>query len=318
MVEYKEIEPEESTFKSLVVDLTHRCNMRCANCYIPNRNIPDMDKYKLFEFIKRLPKKTFIRLIGAEATMREDLPEIIKFVKAHGHHPSLTTNGLKLADYNYVKLLMGSGLRMFCLSMNGADEDSVYKKIDNGRYAEKKVQALNNLFACKAFIDVGCIIAKDINENTVSRLVNLIVRIAKENGRKFYGGLVPTIRFKSIGHIGRYMSGHSYRMSDLVQVISSQLGIRKDEVFSNPCVSGSNLTILKREKTDFNFFLDKRDTSFAVRYPTELGPMYIRIIDWEVDSNGVPDAGNLNRGRITQNWKVAPFFEHLKSNEFGY
>ena len=85
-----------------MVDLTHRCNMECANCYIPNRNIPDMNKSKLYNLISRLPNRTFIRLIGAEATMRDDLFEIISKVKEMGHRVSLTTNGLKLGREEYV------------------------------------------------------------------------------------------------------------------------------------------------------------------------------------------------------------------------
>ena len=42
---YYELLPEKNTFSNIVVDLTHRCNMECANCYIPNRDIPDFEKH---------------------------------------------------------------------------------------------------------------------------------------------------------------------------------------------------------------------------------------------------------------------------------
>ena len=41
-------------------------------------------------------------------------------------------------------------------------------------------------------------------------------------------------------------------------------------------------------------------------------------MDWQVDDDGVPDRGNERRGRITQDFKTAPHFEHAKDNEFGY
>ena len=50
---------------------------------------------------------------------------------------------------------------------------------------------------------------------------------------------------------------------------------------------------------------------------TDLGTIY-HTGDWKIDENGVPDSGNELRGRITQDWKTAPFFEHVKDNEFGY
>lgn len=52
---YFELQPEENTFLNIVVDLTHKCNMECANCYIPNRDIPDLDKDRLEDFCQDFP-----------------------------------------------------------------------------------------------------------------------------------------------------------------------------------------------------------------------------------------------------------------------
>ena len=57
---YYEIEPENNIFQDVVIDVTHRCNMSCKNCYIPNREIPDMDKDKMLEAIKKFPKRNEI------------------------------------------------------------------------------------------------------------------------------------------------------------------------------------------------------------------------------------------------------------------
>ena len=43
ILNYYEQEPENNTFSDVVIDVTHRCNMNCKNCYIPNRDVPDMD-----------------------------------------------------------------------------------------------------------------------------------------------------------------------------------------------------------------------------------------------------------------------------------
>ena len=39
---YYELEPENNTFTDVTADVTHQCNMTCSNCYIPNRDIPDI------------------------------------------------------------------------------------------------------------------------------------------------------------------------------------------------------------------------------------------------------------------------------------
>ena len=45
---YYEQEPEDNTFQDIFVDITHRCNMECKNCYLPTRTPPDMqlEKFK--------------------------------------------------------------------------------------------------------------------------------------------------------------------------------------------------------------------------------------------------------------------------------
>jgi uncharacterized radical SAM superfamily Fe-S cluster-containing enzyme len=83
---------------------------------------------KMLEAISKFPKRTMIRIIGAEPTMRKDLPEMISRIKKTGNRCTLLTNGLRLSKDNYVKKLKQHGLRHCYLSMNGADNDDYYEK----------------------------------------------------------------------------------------------------------------------------------------------------------------------------------------------
>jgi len=65
---------EQSPFDIVFVDVTHRCNMACANCYIPNRDVPDLDAEWILRMLARLPPRRNIQLVGAEPTLRSDLP----------------------------------------------------------------------------------------------------------------------------------------------------------------------------------------------------------------------------------------------------
>lgn len=283
------VEPENNTFPILVADITHRCNMACANCYIPNRDIPDMDVGRLYAFLRRLPNRTIIRLIGAEPTMRKDLPDIIRGVKRCGHHVSLTTNGLKLASIKYLNSLRG--LSMVCISMNGAADPTVYEIMDGGReYAGIKVEALKNCMRRNILINTGTIIANGVNEQTVREQVDLFRRCASETG--YAPKVKPLLRFKSVGKIGRNM-GRSLTMGELSAVLLSSV----DEVKRSQVAPPNHGRVC-------NIY--------------ELPDMYIRLVDWNVDRRGVPDAGSKMRGRITDDWKCAPFFENVKKNEFGY
>lgn len=309
---YYELEPEENTFSNVVVDLTHRCQMTCANCYIPNRDIPDLDKEKLYEFLNKLPFRTYIRLIGAEPTMREDIFEIISTVKKLGHRPSLTTNGLKLAQKDYVKKLKDSGLRLLLHSMNGADDDEMYKELDNGKWATVKVRALENIFAERLPVNTGTIIAKGVNEITFARQPELFAQKAIEAGINFdstppYNRIKPVLRIKSVGAIGRYMKDVSYTMEELKDMAVIFLNIKREKIFET--TSG----LVKNEPSQWE---PMRSAMFE--YKSLAGTFFIRLIDWQNNDDGVIDHDNPNRGRLTQDFKVAPFFEHVKRNEFGY
>jgi len=286
--------------------------MTCANCYIPNRDIPDLDKEKLYEFLNKLPFRTYIRLIGAEPTMREDIFEIISTVKKLGHRPSLTTNGLKLAQKDYVKKLKKAGLRLLLHSMNGADDDEMYKKLDDGKWATVKVRALENIFAERLPVNTGTIIAKGVNEVTFARQPELFAQKAIEAGINFdrtppYNRIKPVLRIKSVGAIGRYMKDVSYTMEELKDMAVVFLNVKKEKIFETS--SG----LVKNEPSQWE---PMRSAMFE--YKSLAGTFFIRLIDWQNNDDGVIDHDNPNRGRLTQDFKVAPFFEHVKRNEFGY
>ena len=289
-MKYFKIQPENNIFDVLIADITHRCNMSCENCYIPNRDIPDMDVNKLYAFLEKLPKRTYIRLIGAEPTIREDLPDIIRNVKKLGHKVSLTTNGLKLGRRKYVKKLKDSGLRLSLISMNGANNDDIYKILDNGKYANLKVRALRNCMLENMIVNTGTIIAKNINECTIEDQVNLFFNIMEKTNYK--PKVKPILRFKSVGQLGRSMSKDStYAIEDLVNIFKNKFDIKK----SNNQIKNCGTSILYEYKN-----------------------VLIRFIDWQVDEDGLVDSENEYRGRITKDWKCAPFFEDVKLNEYGY
>lgn len=283
------IEPEHNTFDAIMVDLTHQCNMECSNCYLPNRDIPDMDKERLYDFISRLPRRTFIRLIGAEPTLREDLHEIIRKIKSLGHHVSVTTNGLKLHRMDYVQKLKSAGLRLVLLSMNGGDDDEVYKRVDGGKYARLKNRALDNCMRSNLIVNTGTIVLKNCNEHVIPQLYEKLGRYKMR--------VKPVMRLRTMAPIGRHMGNEFiYEFRELQERVCQELGITYKYI----------------QKHSIKAFNNYNGVLF------EMPNCIVRIVDWTVDDDGVPDNSNESRGRITQDFKLAPFFEHVKENEYGY
>ncbi len=207
--------PEACPFNAVVVDVTHRCNMTCHNCYIPNRHIPDLDAAWLVRIFARLPPRRMIRFAGAEATLREDLCDLIRQARAHGHHTCLMTNGLKLADRAYVRRLKAAGLQVVYLSMNGGFDDELYFAIDGMRCAEKKARALDNLTRESVYTSAGMILVRGVNEHELPRLIGAL------RPRRS----VRQLKLRSIGAMGRFMTNPPYSLSDLLRIFSSAAGV---------------------------------------------------------------------------------------------
>ncbi|MGV7219898.1 MAG: radical SAM protein [Nitrospinales bacterium] len=225
--------PEKSPFSTLFVDITHKCNMECLNCYIPNREIPDMDTDWLYDILSRLPQKTYIRLAGAEPTVRKDLPDIIRQIKNIGHHPIVLTNGLKFIDRKYIALLKKSGLRTVHFSFSGGFDRKAYIDVDGMDCLDKKVLALENACAENLFITLGFILVRDINEHTLPAIWKYVAD--KKPIREFH--------IRSVGQFGRFTKNRPYTLEQVAEVFFDKTGLNKSLLQS--AVRHSNFTDFK-------------------------------------------------------------------------
>ena len=302
---YYEQEPEQNTFQDVIIDVTHRCNMNCKNCYIPNRDIPDMDIDLMIDAISKFPKRTMIRIIGAEPTMRNDLGEMISRIRKTGHRCTLLTNGLRLAKESYVQHLKHSGLTHCYLSMNGADNDDYYEQIDELRCATKKVAALENLQRNRFIIDTGTIIVKGINDDVVERMLALYKRVNVNN---------VICRIKNVGDIGRSMADQdNYTLEELVTLVAKQTGLSEDYIYS-----WRNKPIYQNDEPEVDSFMFPMDPESEGKFMHKSG-VWFKIANWKgEEGQDIPLRNNKRRGRLTPEFKVAPFFEHVKMNEGGY
>ena len=211
----KVFQPEDSPFTTLFADVTHRCNMACKNCYLPNRTPPDMSADWLRDILVRLPRRTRIRLVGGEPTVRKDLPDLIAMVRRLGHVPILLTNGLKLADRDYLRTLAQAGLRTCYLSFNGGLDDALYEAIDGMRCAEAKAAALDNLLAERRYVILGAILVRGVNESVVEAIAQRV------RGERY----VREVHLRSVGAMGRYIQEERpYRFEEMLALARRSFG----------------------------------------------------------------------------------------------
>lgn len=299
---YYEVIPEENTFVDIMVDITHKCNMTCKNCYIPNRDVPDMDLEKYRDFISRLKGRCMIRIVGAEPTMNPLCEEYIKIAFEYGHKCIVLTNGLRLAHKNYVDKLHTSGLRHIYLSLNGVNNDDWYVEIDEMRCATKKIAALRNIRDRKFILDTGTIIVPDVNEDAPGALLELF---DQENVKNVL------MRIKNVGQLGRFQTeaDDNVKMDQLVTLCSEQMGVSADYINSY------------RDKKLYGVYEEKNSILFPLREGNTIlnRGRWVKITNWDTDNEtGIPDPNSKRRGRITENFTLAPVYEHIKMNEGGY
>ena len=290
-----QINPEDSKFKQLFVDVTQRCNMECSSCYSPDRGIPDMDVSLLYPIIEQLPNKTDIRLYGGEPTVRKDLPEIIHRLRKLGHHISLLTNGLMLAKPGYAKELVDAGLTHIQISMNGGDDDNIYMEMDGVKCAARKIKGWELASETRAIIHVGAILQKGVNDHVPTIF------------RRLWGdiGGHPGFRFRNIMKAGRWAqdSTNNWTLDEMTKLVCDQFEV--DYTWGRTWAS--------------NWFKEhnRPDEEDHVNFP--LNPAkrcrkahWIQITDWSPPDPSFRAVGNMRRGILTPSGKLEPFFSFLE------
>ena len=286
------MKPEDNIFQIVSVQTTYQCNMACANCYLGdmlnNPRFPDVDVKKFKEAISKLPNRCDIRFIGAEPTLNPNLFELIKIARHYKHRPQILTNGLKLAQEDYVKELKASGCNFLGLSMNGGLDDEMYKRFDGGKFATVKLRALENCIKHNIVVHIN-VILDPTNLHVLKPLVDHVVYLCKKHNKRV-GMFYPlTIRVKSVARMGNYLDTYTYSLPELIQIMRKNFG----EIHPVYTMDGT------REKNICVFGFD-----------TEVGVMRGKCTDWTVDDDGLPDRGSRRRGILTDRYEIEPFFEY--------
>ena len=301
-MKYYELEPEDNTFKTISIQTTYQCQLACSNCYLGNMlndsSIPDIVEERFVDVISRLPSRCDIRFIGAEPTLNKNLPALIKATRKAGHRPSLLTNGIKLSRDGYTKELKDAGLNMLGLSMNGGLDDDLYQVFDGGRYAKHKMAALDNCFKYNILPHINVIVDPH-NIQILKPLLDFIVNTALKHNKRFSLVKFPVaFRLKSIGQMGNYMKTKSFSLIELAEIVAKELNLRLDDIIQHNVIDG---------------FIETNAVLY--KFDTEAGPMLGKLTDWNVDEDGIPDSGSTRRGILTNNYKIAPFFEYYKKQQ---
>jgi radical SAM protein with 4Fe4S-binding SPASM domain len=126
--------------------LTYRCDNNCAHCYVARpRDTSEMTTDQWRAAMAKLwdagvPHLCFT---GGEATLREDLEELIIHAEDIGFVTGLLTNGRRLSDRPYLDSLVAAGLDHVQITLESHDE-AVHNKMVGAPAWKETVAAVRN------------------------------------------------------------------------------------------------------------------------------------------------------------------------------
>lgn len=126
--------------------INRACNLQCEWCYAKNADKMKMDLVSvksLLDFLVSMDIKNVI-ILGGEPTCSNDLISIISECKKRSIYSVIVTNGIKLADNNYLDSLVRAGIGTISLSQKAHDKKS-YMDVTGVDCYDKFLQAVDNV-----------------------------------------------------------------------------------------------------------------------------------------------------------------------------
>jgi uncharacterized radical SAM superfamily Fe-S cluster-containing enzyme len=181
-----------------VVDVTKRCDLKCAICfstfsehevdYEPSKG----ELVRMLTFLsQRNPKPPAILFSGGEPLERSDIHEIIGAAHGLRFMTILATNGIRLAESPDIAVkLKKSGLNIVYLQFDSFD-DKFYEKIRGQRLLETKLKAIE---ICRKY-DIEVILVNTLMRGFNDKEVGAIIKFAAQNSDVIRGLIFQPIAF---------------------------------------------------------------------------------------------------------------------------
>jgi len=209
----------QSPASTIQIYASGSCNLNCKLCYSPDEDAAlDMKPEKLEGILSGIENKNVI-LGGREPSCNKNLAELISVVSKR-NRPLLLTNGIKLAEREYLLSLKRAGLKGILFSFNGFS-DSVYEKINGGALLSQKLKALDNIRRLKIPVEISTTVMRGVNESQIGE----ILKYCFDNL-----SWIKAFRIRSMSPSGRYPEKDYFTLSELLGILSEASGIKVDEL----------------------------------------------------------------------------------------
>ncbi|MDP2311788.1 MAG: radical SAM protein, partial [Pseudomonadota bacterium] len=187
---YFSVNDESYPQRDFIVRMTEKCNLACPICLAKanTEDTPDLDLSGL-ETLLSERRGIKIDLMAAEPTLRPDLEDWVRKVKASGNIAALHTNGIKLADLAYARRLAEAGVDEVFLQFDGLD-DKANTALRGRPLLKARLAALANLGTLGIATSLIVVIAGGLNEAQVGETFRFALQPENKHIREvFFLGL---------------------------------------------------------------------------------------------------------------------------------
>lgn len=190
---------------SYFIELTNRCNLACPHCYqMPDNKSVDPSIDLILEKIKSWPNDGLpIALVGAEPTVRKDLPKIIESIQnlpGKSRGLMILTNGVNLSNEEYTKSLSQYKNVKWTFGLN-------HKDYQGEAVRKKQIQGIE--YCIKYNMDIKNISYTLLDLTQLEDCVNELVELGTSYCEQF--------RIRCGADIGRTPGGEQIYLSDLMK-----------------------------------------------------------------------------------------------------
>jgi radical SAM protein with 4Fe4S-binding SPASM domain len=177
--------------KSILFEVTYRCNLNCIHCYEPQDSEEEMSTEQVMDLIEQAAELKVPRISfgGGEPLVRGDLFKLLEYAGERSISVELLSNGV-LIDEEVARKLAACRVASVSVSLDSALPDN-HNAIRRADCFERVIHAIENL------VDAGL----RVEINTTFTKLNLndfegVVRLSKELGVS----VVRAVRLVSLGN----------------------------------------------------------------------------------------------------------------------
>lgn len=211
-----------------VLDVTARCNLNCPVCFASASADapPDPTIDQLLDSCRHLMARSGpvgIHLSGGEPSVRNDLPQLIRGIRALGFtYIQLNTNGIRLAQSDsFAAELTSAGLSTVFLQFDGITDD-VYQLLRGRPLLAEKLQAIHN---CSRQ-GLGVVLVPTLVRGSNTHQVGSILHTALS--------LAPTVRavhFQPVSYFGRIPKSFDEQQRITIPEVLQLIELQTDSKF---------------------------------------------------------------------------------------